>query len=168
MTERISAELARALRDSGLVWRPAAGDAFVIDRVEADDEIFILSDMTVEAHHFPTGTELGFNGTTEWALDSVPLEDALWLPQEHQLRELLGVAFVSLTAGAAAGAAAGTTAGRTAGHTAGSAADPAAGSSGGPAVTVIIDGISRTFDADATANAYARALLALLDSLDAE
>ncbi|HPM51380.1 MAG TPA: hypothetical protein PK282_04015 [Rhodoglobus sp.] len=168
MTERISAELARALRDSGLVWRPAAGDAFVIDRVEADDEIFILSDMTVEAHHFPTGTELGFNGTTEWALDSVPLEDALWLPQEHQLRELLGVAFVSLTAGAAAGAAAGPTAGRTAGHTAGSAADPAAGSSGGPAVTVIIDGISRTFDADATANAYARALLALLDSLDAE
>ena len=168
MTERISAELARALRDSGLVWRPAAGDAFVIDRVEADDEIFILSDMTVEAHHFPTGTELGFNGTTEWALDSVPLEDALWLPQEHQLRELLGVAFVSLTAGAAAGAAAGPTAGRTAGHTAGSAADPAAGSSGGPAVTVIIDGISRTFDADATANAYARALLALLDSLAAE
>ena len=176
MSERISAELARALRDSGLVWRPAAGDAFVIDRVEADDEIFILSDMTVEAHHFPTGTELGFNGTTEWALDSVPLEDALWLPQEHQLRELLGVAFVSLTAGAAAGAAAGPTAGHTAGHTAGSAAqpavesaaEPAAGSSGGPAVTVIIDGISRTFDADATANAYARALLALLDSLDAE
>ncbi len=168
MTERISAELARALRDSGLVWRPAAGDAFVIDRVEADDEIFILSDMTVEAHHFPTGTELGFNGTTEWALDSVPLEDALWLPQEHQLRELLGVAFVSLTAGAAAGP----TAGHTAGHTAGSAVEPAvepaAGSSGGPAVTVIIDGISRTFDADATANAYARALLALLDSLDAE
>ena len=168
VTERISAELARALRDSGLVWRPAAGDAFVIDRVEADDEIFILSDMTVEAHHFPTGTELGFNGTTEWALDSVPLEDALWLPQEHQLRELLGVAFVSLTAGAAAGP----TAGHTAGHTAGSAvepaAEPAAGSSGGPAVTVIIDGISRTFDADATANAYARALLALLDSLDAE
>ncbi len=160
VTERISAELARALRDSGLVWRPAAGDAFVIDRVEADDEIFILSDMTVEAHHFPTGTELGFNGTTEWALDSVPLEDALWLPQEHQLRELLGVAFVSLTAGAAAGP--------TAGHTAGSAAEPAAGSSGGPAVTVIIDGISRTFDADATANAYARALLALLDSLAAE
>jgi hypothetical protein len=156
VTERISAELARALRDSGLVWRPAAGDAFVIDRVEADDEIFILSDMTVEAHHFPTGTELGFNGTTEWALDSVPLEDALWLPQEHQLRELLGVAFVSLTAGL------------TAGLTPGSAAASTAGSSAGPAVTVVIDGVTSTFDADATANAYARALLALLDSLAAE
>ncbi|MCA0216952.1 MAG: hypothetical protein LCH43_06315 [Actinobacteria bacterium] len=164
MTERISAELARALRDSGLVWRPAAGDAFVIDRVEADDEVFILSDMTVEAHHFPTGTELGFNGTTEWALDSVPLEDALWLPQEHQLRELLGVAFVSLTAGATVRAAAGPTAG----HTAGSAAEPAAGPSGGPTVTAMIDGTSSTFEADATANAYARALLALLGSLAAE
>lgn len=136
MTGRISAELARALRDSGLTWRPAAGDAFIIDRVEADDEVFILSDMTVEAHHFPTGTELGFNGTTEWALDSVPLEDALWLPQEHQLRELLGGAFVSLTAG--------------------------------PTVTATIDGVTNTFAADATADAYARALLALLDSLAAE
>jgi hypothetical protein len=30
---------------------------------------------------------------------------------------------------------------------------------------VMIDGMSSTFDADVTANAYARALLALLDSL---
>lgn len=132
----ISVELARALRDSGLAWRPEAGDAFLIDRVEADDERYILSDMTVEAHHFPTGTELGFNGTTEWALDSVSIEDALWLPHEHQLREILGAAFVSLTAGFA--------------------------------VTATIDGASLTFHADAAADAYARALLALLDSLAAE
>ena len=33
---------------------------------------------------------LGFNGTTEWALDSVTLDQALWLPREDQLRELLG------------------------------------------------------------------------------
>ena len=98
-TELISTELARALRDSGLEWRPAAGDAFRIDLVEADEEIYVLSDMTVEAHHFPTGTELGFNGTTEWALDSVPVDDALWLPHEHQLRALLGPAFLSLTTG---------------------------------------------------------------------
>ena len=129
----ISTELARALRDSGLVWRPAAGDAFRIDMVEADDELFYLSDMTVEAHHFPTGTELGFNGTTEWALDSVPLEEALWLPHENQLRELLGAAFVSLAADFT--------------------------------VVVTIDGVTSSFSADAAANAYARALLALLDSL---
>lgn len=39
---------------------------------------------------------LGFNGTTEWALDAVPLDIALWLPREDQLRDLLGDRFVSL------------------------------------------------------------------------
>ncbi len=133
-----SVELARALRDSGLVWRPSAGDAFVLDLVEADDQVFYLSELTVEAHHYPTGTVLGFNGTTEWALDSVDIGDALWLPQEHQLRELLGVAFVSLDV---------------------------AGE--GFAVTATVDGSRQSFDADDAANAYARALLALLDALRA-
>jgi hypothetical protein len=53
--------------------------------------------MTIEAHVYPTGTVLGFNGTTEWALDSVALDDALWLPREDQLRNALGGRFVSLT-----------------------------------------------------------------------
>ncbi len=44
---------------------------------------------------------LGFNGTTEWALDSVALEDALWLPREDQLRELLRGTFRSLERAAA-------------------------------------------------------------------
>jgi hypothetical protein len=92
----ISIELARALHDSGLVWQPAVGDAFLIDRIEVDADVFYLSDMTIEAHELPTGTELGFNGTTEWALDSVALADALWLPSESQLRALLGAAFVGL------------------------------------------------------------------------
>jgi hypothetical protein len=52
--------------------------------------------MTIEAHEHPTGTILGFNGTTEWALDSVDLAGALWLPREDQLRELLGATFRSL------------------------------------------------------------------------
>ncbi len=131
----ISTELARALRDSGLVWKPRAGDAFRIDLVEADDELFVLSDMTVEAHEFSTGTVLGFNGTTEWALDSVALDEALWHPHEHQLREALGPAFVSLTA------------------------------IDGYMVTATIDGLTGTFRADAAADAYAKALLRLLDSL---
>jgi hypothetical protein len=71
----------------------------VVESLAADDEpldVFTLSDMTIEAHHYPTGTELGFNGTTEWALDSVAADDSLWLPREDQLRTLLGPAFVSL------------------------------------------------------------------------
>ena len=93
----ISTELARALRDSGLTWHPASGDQFRIDRPEVDGDVFTVSEMTVEAHTFPTGTILGFNGTTEWALDSVDIGDSLWLPREDQLRELLRGTFRSLT-----------------------------------------------------------------------
>jgi hypothetical protein len=132
----ISTALARALRDSGLVWRPAAGDAFRIDRVEVDDEIFYLSDMTVEAHDLTTGTELGFNGTTEWALDSVSIEDAVWLPNETQLRTALGPAFRRLEIDGT-----------------------------GVRVTAQIDNLPLEFAADLAEDAYARALLALLDSL---
>jgi len=130
----ISTELARALRDSGLVWTPRAGDSFRIDRVEADEEIYVLSDMTVEAHDFSTGTVIGFNGTTEWALDSVELGDTLWLPHEHQLRDALGARFRRLS------------------H-----------EDADYAVEAFVDGALRTFDADDAANAYARALLMTLD-----
>lgn len=95
----IASSLARQLRDAGLEWHPAPGDFFRIDGPEfASDETFTVSDMTVEAHEFDSGTILGFNGTTEWALDSVSLEQSLWLPREDQLRELLGDTFHSLTA----------------------------------------------------------------------
>lgn len=93
----ISTELARALRDSGLVWKPSSGDSFRIDRPEVDSDVFTVSEMTIEAYEYPTGAILGFNGTTEWALDSVALGDALWLPREDQLRELLRGTFRSLT-----------------------------------------------------------------------
>lgn len=88
--------VARDLRDAGLRWRPLSGDAFAIDRPELRGEHFTVSEMTIEPHEFDTGTILGFNGTTEWALDSLALEDALWLPREDQLRELLGASFRSL------------------------------------------------------------------------
>jgi hypothetical protein len=130
----ISTQLARALRDSGLVWHPIAGDAFLIDKLELDAEVFILSDMTVEAHEFSSGTVLGFNGTTEWALDSVAIDDALWLRHESQLRALLRLAFRSLEATAE-----------------------------GFRVSASVATEERIFDATDAADAYARALLALID-----
>jgi hypothetical protein len=132
----ISISLARALRDSGLVWHPTVGDAFCIDRIEADADVFYLSDLTVEAHEFSTGTVLGFNGTTEWALDSVAIEDTLWLPSESQLRTLLGASFRGLEVDAS-----------------------------GYRVIAEIDGVTANFTADLAEDAYARALLALLDDL---
>jgi hypothetical protein len=92
----ISTESALALRDAGLVWHPRSGDRFQLDEPEFEADVFTVSDMTIEPRDYPTGRILAFNGTTEWALDSVALEDALWLPSEGQLRELLRAAFRSL------------------------------------------------------------------------
>lgn len=89
----ISTELAVALRAAGLVWHPTSGDRFQLDEPEFEADIFTVSEMTIEPRDYPTGKILSFNGTTEWALDSVALEDALWLPREDQLRELLRGAF---------------------------------------------------------------------------
>jgi len=96
----ISTALARELRDAGLVWTPASGDSFQIGLEDFEGDVFTVSDMTIEAHSYSTGTVLGFNGTTEWALDSVALDDALWLPREDQLRDLLRGTFRSLHRGA--------------------------------------------------------------------
>ncbi|MCK6067657.1 MULTISPECIES: pilus assembly protein CpaE [Microbacterium] len=89
----ISTEAARALREAGLEWRPRSGDRFQLDEPEFDADVFTVSDMTIEPRSYPTGTILAFNGTTEWALDSVALEEALWLPSESQLREMLRGSF---------------------------------------------------------------------------
>jgi hypothetical protein len=92
----LSITLARALRDAGLTWTPARGDSFVMPDRDMDGDIFVLSDMTIEVQQFPGGPVIGFNGTTEWALDDVELEEAIWLPREDQLRVLLGGTFRSL------------------------------------------------------------------------
>jgi hypothetical protein len=98
----ISRELAIALREAGLTWHPESGDRFQLDlpesvEAEVEADIFTVSEMTIEARRYPTGTILAFNGTTEWALDSVALADAVWLPREDQLRELLRATFRSLS-----------------------------------------------------------------------
>ena len=133
----ISSELALALRDAGLRWIPAAGDRFVIPQPEMDGELFTLSEMTIEAREYATGTILGFNGTTEWALDSVAKDDALWMPREDQLREHLGSSFVALRR-----------------------AD--AGSEASFQVTTSTPTGERTHQADAASDAYGLALLAEL------
>ena len=92
----ISVELARKLRDTGLRWSPASGDRFIVPNRDMDSDVFVVSEMTIEVHNLPHGRILGFNGTVEWALDSVEAERALWLPRETQLRELLAGTFRGL------------------------------------------------------------------------
>jgi hypothetical protein len=94
--EVLSVPLAKRLRDAGLVWKPSRGDRFVLPDRDMDDEVFVLSDMTIELHELPEGQVIGFNGTTEWALDDVRKDEVLWMPREDQLRTLLGRTFQRL------------------------------------------------------------------------
>lgn len=131
----IDLDLAKQLRAAGLEWAPANGDRFVVPDRDMDDDVFVLSDMTVEIHEFPTGRIIGFNGTTEWALDSIEQQDVIWLPREEQLRALIGPRFQRLEA-----------------------------VPGGFAAVVQLDGREqRHIDIDAE-RAYARGLLAVLRS----
>lgn len=130
----ISDDLARRLREAGLLWHPTPGDRFRIEAELLKGSLFTLSDMTIEAHEFDSGTVLGFNGTTEWALDSVALDDALWLPREDQLRTLLGGTFRSLSVD----------------------------DRGYHVHVVQPDGVARTFTAQAAPEAYGLALLELV------
>jgi len=153
----ISTALARELRAAGLVWTPVSGDAFQIalggdlggdsggeQNDDFEGDVFTVSDMTIEAHRYPTGTVLGFNGTTEWALDSVALEDALWLPREDQLREALRGTFRSLA--------------RTTAHGGGVVYT----------VTATIDDAEAAFSSDDPSEAYGLAVLALIRSVRVE
>ncbi|HZG91894.1 MAG TPA: hypothetical protein VEZ42_16905 [Pseudonocardia sp.] len=89
----LGVELAARLRAAGLAWTPAPGDRFVIADRDMDDEVFVVSELTIDVHEAPTGRLFRFNGTTEWALDSVEQEAVLWLPREGQLRAALGDRF---------------------------------------------------------------------------
>lgn len=135
----ISVELAARLRRAGLTWRPAPGDRFAIPDRGLDDEVFVLSNMTIEVHDLPEGPTIGFNGTVEWALDDVAKEEAIWLPHEAQLRDLLGGTFQRLERTAA-----------------------------GYRVVAAIDGSESTFAAEDPADAYGAALLRLIETVSAD
>ena len=129
----IGVQVAQQLREAGLVWKPGTGDRFTIPDRDLDDDVFVLSDMTIEVYNVPEGRVIGFNGTTEWALDDVELDEALWLPREDQLRELLGGTLQALRRAATDWA-----------------------------VDVTLLGENRTFTAATPEEAYAAALLHLL------
>lgn len=128
----LTLDTARALAASGILWEPQAGDRFAIAQQELAGEVYWISELTIEVHHYEDQTILGFNGTTEWALDSVPLEVALWLPREDQLRELIGDRLLGL---------------RRTGT--------------GWEVTIAADGRSTAYEAIDAEEAYAAALLAI-------
>jgi hypothetical protein len=95
--EVISRALAQQLAPL-LEWTPTNGDRFFIPRQEIADSVFLVSDMVVELVTQKGESRFHFNGTVEWALDSVESNGVVWLPREDQLRDLLGEHFLSLDA----------------------------------------------------------------------
>ncbi len=92
----IASELARALHDAGLPWEPEEGDRFVLPDRDMDGQVFTISEMVVEVRRSAVGRMIAFNGTTEWALDSIEQAEAVWIPRESQLRVALGDRLLSL------------------------------------------------------------------------
>jgi hypothetical protein len=118
----IDVDIARRLRDLGLPWHPADGDHFAIDVPDLRDQTFMLSAMVIERGLGRHGEFIfKFNGTTEWALDSIEQNEAIWI---LALRNA-GTAHI---------------------------------------VDVIVDGKARGIRAPSAEDAYAGALLVLLES----
>ncbi|MEM8857543.1 MAG: pilus assembly protein CpaE [Chloroflexota bacterium] len=85
----ISLDTAIKLKQAGLAWTPQTHDFFAIPDVEMDEKIFAMSDMTVSMEVLDGYQAITFNGAVEWALDFIYKSDAIWLPTESQLRNLL-------------------------------------------------------------------------------
>lgn len=85
----LSLTLAKELKAAGLVWTPAQNDFFAVPDRGLDENVFVISDMTVLVELVKGQLAVTFHGTAEWALDHVLIADLVWLPTETQLRELL-------------------------------------------------------------------------------
>lgn len=85
----ITLGMARRLKAAGLRWEPAQGDRFAVPDRGLDDRVFVVNDMATIIEMIQGAEMVTFHGTPEWALDYVYLGEAVWLPDEGQLRELL-------------------------------------------------------------------------------
>ena len=130
----ISYDLAKQLDSAGLDWVPSEGDKFAIPGRNLDGEVFTVSGMTIEVQPVVGGKRIAFNGAVEWALDSIMQSEAIWLPSESQLRDRLSSTFRRLS------------------H-----------DGNGYVCLVSFDGTEHEFRAVNPSDAYARALLELLD-----
>ena len=130
----ISRSLALRLRDAGLEWAPQPHDVFAIPDRDLDDRLFVVADLSTEITEIAGLRTITFNGVVEWSLDWILSEDVVWMPSEAQLREQVGGNLVALE--------------RTA---------------DGYRCTVEIGSQLRRFDAADAADAYAGALLALIE-----
>lgn len=93
----LSLTLAQQLKKAGLDWQPTLHDMFAIPDRELDDRRFVLTDVMTYVELFRGSPMVTFHGTAEWALDYVLQTEAVWIPSETQLREMLQTHATDLT-----------------------------------------------------------------------
>ncbi len=87
----IALETAWKLKRAGLTWEPGEGDRFALPDRGMDDRVFVINDMPAMIERIHGAEMVTFHGMPEWALDYVYLREVVWLPEEGQLRDQLGV-----------------------------------------------------------------------------
>ncbi len=85
----LSLEVARRLKRAGLAWEPHQGDRFAVPDRGMDAQVFVINDMATMIENLKGVDAVTFHGTPEWALDYIQLGEAVWLPDEGQLRDAL-------------------------------------------------------------------------------
>lgn len=85
----ISLTLAKSLKESGLEWQPALHDFFTVPGSDLESRIFVVSDMMIDVQQLFGHQIITFNGAVEWSLDYIMIAEAVWIPRESQLREIL-------------------------------------------------------------------------------
>lgn len=85
----LALSLAKQLKDAGLQWQPQLHDAFVIPDRGLDERPFVITEVLAYIEQLWGSPMVTFHGTAEWALDYVLQTEAVWIPSESQLRELM-------------------------------------------------------------------------------
>lgn len=80
---------AQELRAAGVRWSPQTLDFFALPLPDLENQVFVISDMTILAEALYGQPAITFHGSVEWSLDHVWVGEALWLPREDQLRDLI-------------------------------------------------------------------------------
>ena len=140
----IELALAIELKQAGLLWQTKTHDFFAIPDHDMDERVFVLADMVAFTELVQGWPAVAFHGSAEWAMDYIFSNEIVWLPTEEQLREAVVERLREDGAGGAAGLTLGTLA------------------SGGYRCAIEQRAETLTFDAPAAGEAYARALLHLL------
>lgn len=85
----LSPSIARKLKEAGLQWSPSRNDFFAVPDRDMDDEVFVITPMSITVTFWRGREVITFQGSFEWALDYIVLTEVVWLPTEAQLREEL-------------------------------------------------------------------------------